>query len=154
MLSFLLPLVRSERTNTKPIIRSNQVCSRDAPPKKQLTASQPAPSKPSGAGTVRHRDAPTGAKKMTKSTGKAGSSTQSKANTRNTNNTNRGTGKFSWTNHCSLAPACKCEWGKVHHPAPLCHVTTYPLSVFFKSLIQLLWIIIIMHYYFYLLIQR
>lgn len=129
MLSFVLPMAHSERTNPKPVTRSNQVRSRDAPPKKQHTASQPASSKTSGAGTVRHREAPTGAKKTTKSTGKAGSSTQTKANTRNTNNTNRGTGKFSWSEQMALAwsPHANVNEVKSHYPASPCLVTTFPL---------------------------
>lgn len=103
MLSFLLPLTCSERCDTKPLTRSNQVRPRDAQTKKQLTAAQPASSKSAGssAGTARHREAPTGAKKTAKTTVKAAS--QTKANPRNNNNTNRGNGKFSWSRVTVLA---------------------------------------------------
>lgn len=96
-LSFLLGLICSERRDTKPLARANQVRPRDVQAKKQQSATLPASSKPAGgtAATTRHRDGASGTKKTNKATGKTGSSTQAKANPRNTNNTSRGIGKFS-----------------------------------------------------------
>lgn len=114
---FLLPLICSERCDTKPLARGNQVRPRDAQAKKQQSATLPASSKPAGgtAATARHREGASGAKKTAKTTGKTGSSTQAKVNPRSTNNTIRGIGKFSelgLTPVClsMLLPACLPAW--------------------------------------------
>ncbi|XP_035518979.1 phosphatase and actin regulator 2 isoform X1 [Morone saxatilis] len=88
---------KTERCDTKPLVRGNQVRPRDVQAKKQQSATLPASSKPAGgtAATARHRDGASGTKKTTKTTGKTGSSTQAKANPRSTNNTSRGIAKSS-----------------------------------------------------------
>lgn len=93
----LLPLICSEKRDTKPVARTNQVRPRDAQAKKHQSATLPASSKPAGgtASATRHKDGASGAKKTAKTTGKTGSSAQAKANPRSTNNTSHGTGKFS-----------------------------------------------------------
>ncbi|XP_056251255.1 phosphatase and actin regulator 2 isoform X3 [Seriola aureovittata] len=88
---------KTERCDTKPLARANQVRPRDVQSKKQQSATLPASSKPAGgtAGTSRHREGTLATKKTTKTTGKAGSSTQAKANPRSTNTTSRGIAKSS-----------------------------------------------------------
>uniref|UniRef100_A0A4W6EU58 Phosphatase and actin regulator n=1 Tax=Lates calcarifer TaxID=8187 RepID=A0A4W6EU58_LATCA len=88
---------KTERSDTKPIARANQVRPRDTQAKKQQGVTLPASSKSAGgtAATTRHREGTLGTKKTTKTTGKAGASTQAKANPRSTNNTSRGTAKSS-----------------------------------------------------------
>ncbi|GLD63973.1 phosphatase and actin regulator 2-like protein [Lates japonicus] len=88
---------KTERCDTKPVARANQVRPRDAQAKKQQGATLPASSKSAGgtAATTRHREGTLGTKKTTKTTGKAGASTQAKANPRSTNNTSHGTAKSS-----------------------------------------------------------
>ncbi|KAI3363348.1 hypothetical protein L3Q82_011973, partial [Scortum barcoo] len=88
---------KTERCDTKPNARANQVRPHEPQAKKQQSATPPTSSKPAGgaAAATRHRDGAAGTKKTTKTTGKAGSSTQAKANPRSTNNTGRGTAKSS-----------------------------------------------------------
>ncbi|XP_071399637.1 phosphatase and actin regulator 2 [Centroberyx affinis] len=88
---------RTERRDTKPLPRANQVRPREAQAKKQNSAAVPASSKPVGGttGTARHRDGVSGVKKTAKTAGKPGSTTQAKANPRNTNNASRATAKSS-----------------------------------------------------------
>ncbi|XP_070772319.1 phosphatase and actin regulator 2 isoform X2 [Enoplosus armatus] len=88
---------KTERCDTKPLTRANQLRPRDTQAKKQQSATLPASSKPVGgtAATTRHRDGASGTKKTAKTTGKTGSSTQAKANPRSTNNTSRGIAKSS-----------------------------------------------------------
>lgn len=115
--SFLLPLTCSEKPDTKPPTRTNQVRPREAQAKKQQSATLPASSKPAGGtGTAaRHRDVATGAKKTNKTTGKAAPSTQAKVNPRNTNNASRVIGKCEWIGlklvcQSILAAACCPAW--------------------------------------------
>ncbi|XP_069549051.1 phosphatase and actin regulator 2 isoform X2 [Brachyistius frenatus] len=86
---------KTERCDTKPVTRANQVRLRDAQAKKQQSATPPASSKTAGGttATARHKDGASGTKKTAKATVKTGSSTQAKANPRSTNNTSRGTAK-------------------------------------------------------------
>ncbi|XP_040905474.1 phosphatase and actin regulator 2 isoform X2 [Toxotes jaculatrix] len=88
---------KTERCDTKPVTRANQVRPRDVQAKKQQSATLPASSKSAGgtSATTRHREGPTRTKKTTKPTDKTGSSTQTKANPQSTNNTSRGTAKSS-----------------------------------------------------------
>ncbi|XP_044069263.1 phosphatase and actin regulator 2 isoform X2 [Siniperca chuatsi] len=88
---------KTERCDTKPLARANQVRPREAQAKKQQSATLPTSSKPVGgtAATTRHRDGASGTKKTAKTTGKTGSSTQAKANPRSTNNTSHGIAKSS-----------------------------------------------------------
>ncbi|KAF3708081.1 Phosphatase and actin regulator 2 [Channa argus] len=88
---------KTERCDTKPLARANQVRPRDVQAKKQQSATLPASSKPGSgtAATTKHRDGASGTKKTAKTTGKAGSSAQAKANPRSANNTSHGTAKSS-----------------------------------------------------------
>lgn len=114
----LLPLICSERCDTKPLARANQARPRDAQAKKQQSATLPASSKSAGgiATATRHRDGASGTKKTAKSTGKTGNASQAKANPRSTNNTSHGTGKFSLVGLkpiCLSTPfACHPAWKK------------------------------------------
>lgn len=96
-LSSLLALTCSEKCNTKPAARTNQVRPREAPSKKQQSATVPTTTKPTGGTSTptKHKDAAPGAKKPTKTAGKTGPATQAKSNPRHTNATDRGLGKFS-----------------------------------------------------------
>nr|XP_019952112.1 PREDICTED: phosphatase and actin regulator 2 isoform X1 [Paralichthys olivaceus] len=88
---------KTERRDTKPLARANQVRPHDVQAKKTHGATLPASSKPAGgtAATTRHREGAPGTKKTTKTTGKTGSNTQTKANLRGTNNTGRVIAKSS-----------------------------------------------------------
>lgn len=111
--SFLLALICSEKGDTKPIARANQVRPCEPQAKKQQSATLPTSSKPVAvtAATTRHRDGAAATKKTTKTTGKAGSSTQAKANPRNTNNTSRGTGKLGKLGLKTVClPTCLPAW--------------------------------------------
>lgn len=139
MLSFLLLLTCSERCDTKPLTRANQVRPRDPQAKKQHTATQPASSKAAGstAGTARNKEGSTGTKKTAKTTGKAGLSTQTKANPRNNNNINRGTGKFSrsgvivlaWSLHADINFTSQFEVKRSDNPASSRLVITFPIPI-------------------------
>ncbi|KAM8738557.1 phosphatase and actin regulator 2 isoform 2-T2 [Acanthopagrus schlegelii] len=87
----------TERSDTKPLARGNQVRPRDAQAKKQQSATLPASSKTAGgtAPTTRHREGASGTKKTAKTTGKTGSSTQTKTYARSTNTISRGAAKSS-----------------------------------------------------------
>uniref|UniRef100_A0A3Q2FI63 Phosphatase and actin regulator n=1 Tax=Cyprinodon variegatus TaxID=28743 RepID=A0A3Q2FI63_CYPVA len=90
----------SERSITKPPARTKQVGPRDAPVKKQQSIAVATAAKAAGGTTTtttatRHKEGTPGAKKTTKTTGKAGTSLQAKANPRHTNTTSRGVAKSS-----------------------------------------------------------
>ncbi|XP_041865544.1 phosphatase and actin regulator 2 isoform X2 [Melanotaenia boesemani] len=87
----------TERCDTKPHARANQVRPREIQAKKQHSATLPTSTKSAGGSTApaRHKDAASGAKKTAKTTVKTGPSTQGKANQRHTNTTSRGIAKSS-----------------------------------------------------------
>ncbi|XP_028278420.1 phosphatase and actin regulator 2 isoform X2 [Parambassis ranga] len=87
---------KTEKSDTKPVARTNQVRPRDVQAKKQ-SATLPTSSKSAGGSTAttRHKDGTLGAKKTAKPTVKGGSSSQAKANPRNTNTTSRAIAKSS-----------------------------------------------------------
>ncbi|XP_075870219.1 phosphatase and actin regulator 2 isoform X4 [Nelusetta ayraudi] len=82
---------KTERPDTKPVARTNQVRPREAQAKKQQSATLPASSKPAGGtgATVRHRDGATGTKKASKAASKAATSAQAKASPRGAYNSSR-----------------------------------------------------------------
>ncbi|XP_068183971.1 phosphatase and actin regulator 2 [Antennarius striatus] len=88
---------KTEKCDIKSPSPENQVRPRDIQTKKAQSATLPASSKSTGgaAATTRHRDAVSGAKKATKTTGKTSSSPQAKASPRGANNTSRGIAKSS-----------------------------------------------------------
>uniref|UniRef100_A0A3Q2ZH20 Phosphatase and actin regulator n=1 Tax=Kryptolebias marmoratus TaxID=37003 RepID=A0A3Q2ZH20_KRYMA len=87
----------TERCDTKPAARTNQVRPREAPAKKQQSATVPTTTKPTGGTTApsKHKDGAPGAKKTAKTAAKTGPPTQAKANPRHTNTTGRGVAKSS-----------------------------------------------------------
>nr|XP_061794425.1 phosphatase and actin regulator 2-like [Nerophis lumbriciformis] len=84
-------------SDTKAIARVGRGRTRDAQVKKQHSTVPSAPSKPAGAsaGTARHRDSSSTAKKAAKVSGKSGSGAQAKTNPRSSNNSSRVIAKSS-----------------------------------------------------------